>query len=394
VTQIVHSLLGARIRGKSTVDDFYLNTVRSDELVGDVLTGTQTIRDITYNTAVPQTTIRKSNVEVNSIPQISPIYESATPDVCSVNQQGIVTRVSDGTCGILVHANRDTRRIDSNITTVPGTLAYTGVLSFGSNSLRKYLWDQQLACFSGLTPGAGSQAAFDNTVVNANCLVRRTVAGYQRPPLDALDQLLVGTGGPASNFHPWRAWITPHHYLTWAGHFPNTTPTATTRTIAELRVVYSATPWNGSLCKFLPANAGDTKLPPVSGVANTIGSYIAAWARLRNVYVAGQSYWVQPVNLGSINPVPVSDPRRPWQRLSSTGVMATSGDSGSPIWTQINGDLVILNHVVMYGLAGGGGLGQSPYNMLLNQINTALGELNSSGLYTAQTVDLSGFSNF
>lgn len=383
------------IRGKTAAEDFFLQAVSADERVGTETLGSTTVRDMTWATVTPQTTIRKSDVRVVSVPAISPVFSSATPSVCQVDQAGRVSRVSDGVGGVLVTANNDTRRIDVSITTVPGELRYTNVTTFGAGSLRQHLWNQQQACLGGLTPGPAVQRAFaPGGGVNPDCLVRRSVAGYQRPPLDALDQLLTGGVANPQAFHPFRAWVSPHHFLTWYGHFTGA-PTPTRRWVQEVCVEYSATPWTGALCRLLPGDVATAKLPPEPWQGASMGSYIAAWTRLSNVYLPGEQYWVQPVNMGSTNPAqPVGDPRRPWQRTTPEGVMATGGDSGSPIWTQINGHLVILSHVVMYAAAGGGGIGQSQYHQIIPQLNAALAELNASGTFTIQTVDLSGFGDF
>lgn len=392
-TRIVHSTSGPVIRGKTAAEDFVLVASPVSEPVGTGTTGSQTIRDLTYSTNTPPNSVNRSNVLVQSLPPIQPVFGSATPAVCAVSQGGVTTRVADGVCGVLVTANGDTRRLDTTITTVPGVLAYTGVTAYDAGSLRQYLHDQQLAVLAGLSPGATTQRAFGTggVGINASCLVRRTAAGYDRPPLDVLDALL-GTPGTAP-FAQWRAWITPNHFLTWYGHFSGA-PTATQRWVDEVCVEYSATPWTGALCRFLPADVFAAKLPMPVGLPNVLGSYISAWARMFNTYADGEQYWVQPVWWAGTNPVLAADPRRAWQRLSPAGVMATGGDSGSPIWTQINGQLVILSHVVMYGLAGGAGIGQMHYHQRLSDFNAALAALNASGTYTVQTVDLSGFANF
>ena len=75
--------------------------------------------------------------------------------------------------------------------------------------------------------------------------------------------------------------------------------------------------------------------------------------------------------------------------------MATGGDSGSPVFCGINGELVILSHVTFYGV-----IGTDDLALLAPQINTAMNDLATyysdpaAGTYAVQTVDLSGFTAY
>lgn len=382
---------GVQIQGTPPSLDWALAGVPGDETLSTPTTGTQTTRDVVYATATAATVARKQDLRVESLAsQPAAAYRTETPAVCTVAADGRVTRVADGQCRIVARVGCDERQHRQEITTSAGATVITGVQGYVAGSLRQYLADQQLAAINGLTPGAATQRAFapGSSSVNTGNLLRASRGAYTAPALSALDELLVGAGGAVS----WRAWITPHHYLTWWGH-GDVPDTATRRMVFELAVEYSATPWAGALVRLLPGTVLGSAASPAPQLLQpaTMGAHLCCWARLANTYTDdGESLWVQPVRLQLDNPFSTGDARRAWQRTAPSGTpMANGGDSGSPVFAVVNGVLVLLSHVMFRG-----GLGTMLYHQYIAQINAALAALNASGTYTVQTVDLSGFTSY
>lgn len=394
---IVFDSSAPRLRGWSPEDDYSLSLIPSPETFGTDSAITTTIKDLTYAARTTSGTVDKSNLAVVNSSANRPVaFSSDTPAVCTVDALGRVSRVSDGTCTIRVRGQTGDRLITQVISTVGGQTLYDRVTGRATGSLRKYLYDQQVAALAGVTAGPQTQRAhalafnegfaLTGSSVNTGNLIRaQAKAGFTALPLDVLDELLVGAGGLAQ----WRAWISPHHFLTWRGHGSSSSVGKWVSISGEIVVEYSATVWAGTLCKLLPSN-WKTYLPDatIDGGRHDIN----LWTRHYNTYDAGaDKRWVMPASLGGTasNPYGTSDTRRPYQKVSSDGVMSTGGDSGSPAFCGINGTLVPLGHTAYYG-----SVCSFWYGDYISSINSAMATLNASGVYTAQTVDLSGFNTY
>lgn len=402
------------IRGWRQFEDYSLSSVQNGIPFGEDATLEAITNDLNYSVRTTEGVHRYSDVVVYNGPD-SPAVQltTLTPGVCLVAQDGTITRVSDGTCTIEASGITGKRQISLAQVTEGGWVQYTPIPGdYVAGSLRKYLLDQQVAALSGIIPGAASQRAhvlgnnydtspFPGQVwhwggtygsVNTNNFLRaQSKPGFDALPLDALDQILAG--GQDGSIE-WKAWISNHHYLTWKGHGVSD-GTYHKQIRGEIVVQYSPTEWTGTLVKLLPSNWEDY-LPGVlpGGTLNEI----RCWARLYNTYdgktdATSERRWVQPV-------VGLSSPRidgdlAAYQKRNSNNLMVTGGDSGTPVFCGINGDLVMLTHTVF-----GGYIGWYFYAEWATQINTAMNALATqfsdpaAGTYAIQTVDLSGFTDY
>lgn len=254
---------------------------------------------------------------------------------------------------------------------------------FADGSLRKHLFEQVRDSLSGVTPKSyAQQGARIGNSTNPNIFLRFSKGLYSAPANDILDQMLSG------GFGGWKAWVTPHHYLTWRGH--SISDTATSKQInGEIALTYSSTRWNGTLAKMLPPDY-DTK---ISGSMNI---FFPCFAKLMNLY-DGNSNAVMPAFWGSSNHL--SKPcdssfgdmigLQAYQYRRSDGAIVTGGDSGSPVFCFINGQLVILGCVSYAGQ-----FGSYFYANFFSQLQGFVSAMNASGNYQIATVDLSGFGNY
>lgn len=355
---------------------------------------TPTVKDLVYAAETGTATIQKSDIYANvDTGQTYPTFSSATPSICTVDSAtGKVFRVADGVCKIVASVAGGWQAASrQNIVTAAPVAIYNSVTDRVAGSLRRHLYDQQMAALSGVTAGAAAQRAHVNGsngnpvnmsgasygAVNPNCFVRaQAKAGFNALPLSALDAILAGPGGSVE----WAAWITPHHFLTWRGHGV-ASGSAWVSLDGEIIVEYSATAWSGALCSLLPGN-WKTYLPDAQTPKNT---EICAWARLYNTYdgqtgLSAERRWVQPVVLQVGNPRAAVSA---YQRVASNNTMANGGDSGSPLFMGINGTLVALGHVEQQYQ-----MGTKLYADYLTRIQNAVTSLNASGNYTLTTIDL------
>lgn len=383
------------IQGPTPQTDFSVSTLFTSFTEPGATVETVQVGDVMLTKTTPGDYVETVEITVTPGAQCpTPSVVSTTPAVCIIGGSGEIQPLGTGFCSIDIQGPSGVRRVTEFVRKTPGIPEFTNPSQPVAGSLRRYLLDQQAAALSGVTPGSDSQrgsvgrnpwqvGGFGG--VNPNNFLRAQGRPGMSPyPLDALDQIL-------SSGTSWKAWISPHHFLTWRSHGSPSGPTWVAIG-AEIIVEYSATPWNGTLCKLLPPDV-HRWLPTVQAV----GWYLPCWARLWHTYIGADNDvnaergWVQPGNHGGTNPLPADDFRRPYQKVG-TGTpspMLNSGDSGSPLFTCINGQLVPIGHVAYQGI-----FGSWPYHNYRTEIDAAMASLNASGLFAAQTVDLSGFSTF
>lgn len=401
MTTILFSDGAPSLRGWRQNDDYSLSLQPSNEMFGSSNDITPTVHDVTYAARSTTGTITKNDVIVttNAVNR-EVVLSSDTPGVCSVEQSGHVDRMNDGVCTVRAQGQTGERTISQIISTSGGQTLYDAVIGLADNSLRKYLQGQQIAALVDVVPGAASQRAHINGnnfagdsfggVNNSNFLFGAK-AGFDALPQDALSLMLAS---PVNSIG-WQAWVSEHHYLTWEGHGSASIAGQRVSINGEIVVRYSATPYTGTLCKLLPATWRN-QMPSLAGFA--LGTEINAWTRNFNTYdgkydATAERRWVMPIRVGATNPYPASDDRHAFQKhdpnTSNTTPMINGGDSGSPVFCGVNGALIILGHTAYRGNAC-----SFFYSDYITQINAAMASLNGSGVYTAQTVDLSGFLNY
>lgn len=304
-----------------------------------------------------------------------------TPGVISLGANGQVTRLTTGVCRVLMK-NDYCQKVYERLMTNDGSQITYEPLSFVAGSLRAHLLQQMTDALQGVTRGATAQRA-----VNPTNFLRVAKGAYVPPATDILDQVMVGGTG-------YKFWITPHHYLGWRGH--KVSDTATSKQIeGEVVVTYSATRWNGTLCKLLPADY--RKWLPNQGY-NTKGNNLwPCFANLIHTYndpaAEGFTRFTQPGDWGVVNKlgnsVASAAPLDAYQYRNASGQIVTGGDSGSSVFCVIKGQLVPLGHV-----AYAGQFGSYFYADYIAQIQQKLDILNASGNFTPEFVDLSTFTNY
>lgn len=422
------------LRGWRQSEDYLLTAIPNNNYVDGVL-GQFTSHDTTFDGSVSATVQNVNDVGVDNDLSNPPVtFKSNTPEICSVSATGEVTALQDGDCVIEVKGQTGKRLFSQHIYTSGGVTSVTDVVGQSEGSLRKYLQDQQLAALAGVISGPTSQRAAINPnnidtntgdniglvtpsggtyggVNTSNFMIAPTsealAAGYTPLPTDALGQLLAAGDGKQIEG---KAWISNHHYISWAGHNTSGIIYGGTNWMqvlnngfgTEIFVFYSPTEWTGSLVKLLPQNYLDY-MPSHSPLGR--GELIHVFARMYHTYYPTGDYsstdptserrWVMPVCMHGVSQnvygtYPLGDVRRTFQRTKSSGIlMCNGGDSGSPIFCGIGGDLVILSHITSLGSMGTQNYThhKSLIDSAMNNLASAAGDP-SAGSYAVQTVDL------
>lgn len=332
-----------------------------------------------------------------------------TPSVVTLDENNKVRLNADvqGGTAKIVYSNDYSQRVFERPMLANGSVSKYEILSAQPGSLREYIDGQVTDAFINVTPGGAAQRAglYGNGIaaglasqvlmsgsyggVNPNNFLRTSKGRYVAPPLDVLDQLLDNTGPDG-----WKAWITPHHYITWESHDAKNSSTSRVYE-TEVVVRYSSTRWNGALCKLLPT---DWKKYWPELIPGGVGrEFKNCFTRLYNTYdgksnATAERRWVQPTYLG-IEGGMSSHPLSQYQKRNpSNGFLTYPGDSGSPSFITINGNLVILAHTVGQWVVGS--LGTTFLANISGWIQSAVTALNASGNFTIQFVDLSGFNQY
>lgn len=392
---ILFDEVGTPIRGHVESDDYSISLVDATALLSAGTPHYEQVNDLTYTRVDGVGAIIKKNiVGVTALTNPKVTFSSDTPAVCSVDADGVVTRVANGTCTVTTSGKTGRRKVSQEISEDSTSASvYTAATITGVGSLREYLEQQQFAALAGVSPGYAEQRAHVGpnavvgfgTVNEMNFLLNSNgKAGYDGLPLDALREILAGPGGYTS----WRAWISPHHFITWKGHLPPETAATWMRIGSEIVVEYSATRWDGALVKLLPPDAATYIPPQITGdlygqyfsIENiAVGTEICCWARLFNTYDGYanddplvEKRWLMPTRFIWHNPFSSGDIRRAYQRYmtSPTDWMVSGGDSGSPVFCGINGELVLLSHVRWSGTVG-----YDLYYRSVDSINAAMNSL-------------------
>jgi hypothetical protein len=387
-----------RIRGTTPNEDYLVEPYIADYDLSDGRSVLETFKDIQVLATYGNSRIVRRNVQVNKGPACGPVVLSTDdPSKATVNQAGEVSFISPGFVKVICESASGRREFLQFLEKNSPSPTY-GASTLLPGTLRYYLRQQQTAALQGAIPGATSQRATVNGSVwapggaggvnPANFLWSAPKTGLAAYPSDVVEQYV------SQSATGWKAWITPHHFLCWKGHGVTHSPGASWRSIdGEVAVEYSATRWNGTLCKLFPSTL-NSWLP--TGPFEWV---VPCWSLVWNTYIEtdgsplAERRWLQPIEFGRTDgkPFPVGDERRAFQKFLSTDTqMMNSGDSGSPVFCNVMGTVVPITHVANQGVFGR----PQGYHTMRPAIDAALAELNGSGLYTAQTVDLSSFPTF
>lgn len=385
---------GPVVRGPSLSDvNFTLNPVERDTYVSGGSTSENTVDDSVYDVTTGATVDKgwELFVEQQNVGQfVQPYFESADESIATVNQQGHVTRVSDGTVAIFARSHFLTRRYDAVVSRDTPVTANV-FKRFVNGSVAAAMTDGVMDRIDGKDPSTAkplytTQNHTTGTYVrNPNCWITGPPSLIQGITCHAVWTQSSGNKLGFTLISPRHGIMAKHAKVSGQVRFVTADGTTVTRTIANRVDIAGADFTIGVLDEDVPDTISFAKVPPadfgdyIPGVANGIHCVAldqeehAIVNDLRTVVGAGGNYlWFD---------IPHDEDAAGFNEA------IVVGDSGNPSFAIIGDDLVLLT-VWTNGEAGGG------YRVwsFLSEINAAMTTL--GGGYQLTEIDLSGYTNY
>lgn len=394
----------ARNVGNPSGFNFFLSYTARDRTISGTSAGQHTTNDVLFDDFTSSTIAHEADVNINPIPSASTItFISANTAIATVNQNGNLTYVADGTAKINVTIKvagkpKLTKQISIPVSSTGG--GTTSVFnSYVAGSLGKHCSDFIDNAILGLTADDAHTIAFssdtDPTYVwNTSCWLYGTnmtcvsphnsVGGLQRAGF----VLTPTTIGIANHFNYGAGTVVT--FIAQDG-------TRITRNVIDGRLITGTDIFILSLDSALPASIKPVKLLPTN-YAHYMPSLSSTLTIPCVGFIGGGiATGTQPFPDGHLHKTPCvrelskNDSNDSMaQRAPSTEIQryafgvdyARSGDSGNPNFLVINGDLVILH--TLYGPYDG-----DSYAALHDTIDAAVFVLTGEHIVD---VDLSGFN--
>lgn len=361
-------------------------------------------------------------------------FESLTPDVCTVSEDGIVERVSTGFGTVEVSSSAGALR-STRYHKVLADYTTQEISSFTPGSLARHIYDSVASMVAGRSPSSSTMRLFLRNNYTHN---RLDSNGYNYGPNDALwnpDNFVIASGYDTSGlttatfygagFFPAKL-ITPRHvicadhvssigFVVFRGTDGNyytanaDTSAAVVKadgSIGDVRVWHldAAMPAVVKPFKVLPANYSDyftyaSRNGAPNGFIPFIGKSRTALDGMRiqpgSFVHKGETQalwptWAVPPSSTYIASCGTNDRAHP--SFNAGWWNATiNGDSSGPLFCTINGELILL---ASYWYPGGG----APYGDCVAEINAALAATAAAagdgGSYSLTHPDLSGFPTY
>lgn len=408
--------------GVRPVDDFHLATTEEPRATGASVADVVD-KDVTVSRSTGGVQVNEFRINVAESP-IFPgkQFTSQTPAVCSVDADGKVTWIANGTAIVDVKTPAGTRRYSRTMTNT-GAAAFNRFKSYQAGTLGKHITDAMLALIAGKTAGDATKNLFtSNNYSTATPSATRNPAAFTAG-LDLSPMSVVNSwsNGAPTYQHP-ALLISPRHIIGAAhyqvyGPIVFMRPDGTFQTVgvtsrktvlaggraADTYVAYLDAPVTGVVpFKLLPANyksylpsAQQATMPTYHRIpVLTKTAHNAAGGPADQISITDLRY-IQTASsavsefafVGSLAGI-ADAPRLDTEAWYSPII---GGDSGGPIFAPINGQLALL--AAYYQAAGG-----FHYADFAADINAAMNSLASAAgdntTYAVQTVDLSGFTSY
>jgi hypothetical protein len=378
------SATGVTLRGRTLADYNFtvLVEARDNVISAGELDSQQTVDDVTISTYTPATVDHEHTLTPQAQTQgaltVPPVFSSLDEAIATVDQNGVVTRVSDGTVGILIRNTFLTRREDLAVSREGG--GSYDVISWVAGTLGKHVNDAVDSRLVGANPATDKQI-HDGSTYNATCWAAD------------LDFTGISRGIP-------RCTLVKDNMVVFAEHYYPTVGATVTFLAADGSIV---TRTIAAKVDVGPANASDNYATDIgvgrlsSAVPASITHYKVLPADVLD-YAPGIAYKLPCVCLDQDENALVGD----LYSLSATRALFSvptdaqrlafyepkvAYDSGNGAFLIINGDLVLVSTWTFRGAGAG-----PNYSANIAAINTAMDSLETGA--ALEVVDLSGFTNF
>lgn len=397
------------IRGLTYTDfDFSLASTSRQDIISGVISGTTSQKDLILNSVTSATVDNASNLQSTTIASsfLGVNYTSLDTSIATVDSNGKVTRVSDGTARINSAArvagnNGFYTKLTKQLSIPVSRLTGQTVKSFNSyatGSLGKNASDQIDTRIAGKTGSAGNTELF-STQDHTNAIYVWNTSNF----LYGVDMTMISPWNSFDTIKRAGVLISPRSII--AAAHANIAPgrqirfikqdgTVVTRTISAQTQIGTTDILVETLDSDVPAGIGFAKVLPANFLSYLPSITSTTTIPLVGLFGGGDNgIVVHPNRTATVREVNNLGINADFQRSASTTRSSfyiadiVSGDSGNPFFFLINGQLVLIDA----DFSGGGGFGPfvSSYITQINAAMTAMGDP-----YSLTTVDLSGFNTY
>lgn len=382
---------GPKVVGISPATDFSLSFI---EQPTGVPAGTVIVAEADANVATATGAGVANNYRIivaDSFLRPGYAFESLDTAVCSVDADGVVSRVADGLGRINVVTPVGTRRV-SRLHTF-SSYAYRSLDSWAAGSLARHIHDAISAMTADKTPSAATQNMFSVAGGGTAAPSYTRNASLFSGALD-LTAISCVTDTTGSDMFP-VVLISPRHVM--AGHvgcpvggkvvFKDSAGNYQTRTVLS----QSGTGLGGSYVGLLDSPV--TTVPPMSILPATWADYLPSLSAgkftlpvLNKGWTAGDKLRVQvATRVGADGDMSLRPAYYASEGFLGWATPIIGGDSNGPVFVPVNGAPALLH--CMHFSSGG-----EFYPSMLTAIDAAMTAL--GGGYVSTKTDLSGFASY
>jgi hypothetical protein len=321
-------------------------------------------------------------------------YESLTPEIATVNSSGFLTRVSNGTAGILIKMRGgDNRRFNLEISRTIGENLFD---SWVNGSLADHITEIIQGFIGGKTPTSNTLNIFTSATDTGTPLYTRNPNLFCAEIQEKLTGCNVWQSGYGDGLSRAQTAITPRHIIGAAHYGVPITIGGTQRfvaadgTIVDRTVTHTySVPSTDIQISLLSSDLPNT-ITPLSVLPNDIRDYISQIQHGVPCIIRNQFREIRIFDLNRTDSVGVSfssttmrDGRLDWQRT------LVAGDSGGPAMILINGQLALVT--TWTSSISGPQYFNRDWSSIITTLD-ALAGINTG--YTPSVINLSAFPNY
>ena len=394
------------IRGRDKTDDFYLTTTHIDIVTGGGATFTRQELDVEYIVA-PESSVStgfKIDAASQSGSNQRPIsYQNMTPGLCSI-ADGIVTPLANGIARVHCTDGVTTRELSHGVTTAVAEES-KAFGSFVTSSVARHISDDVATRIFQKTPSNTNQNRF-STNNGVDAFVRSSAHLVNNVDLTGIAATVTipnYSGGVRATA------ISPQHIVS-ANHWHPPLNTdikwvapdnaQATRQIVSSFNIPNTDVWVGYLNAALPASIKPLKLLP-----KNYAKYFPSISRINTHSKLSVPVFYDfhgTIYLSNLTEIDGQFPQGKSEgfcTMYGNIVPAISswsywnGGSGSPVFTVVNNEAVLLYCLYLGGQSAAAYLGPG-LHAYIDELNAAMAELHGGDEYQLQIIDLSGFSSY
>ena len=390
----IQHLTGARkIRGASGAASFSAVAIPITTTTNPGSTTQQTVQDRVVDVTTCDTVDTTARIEASSFVGRRVVLANTTPAVATLNADGTLTWVANGTCRVVASIQGAGSALVSAPVSRATAASTESLVNLAAGSLARHIRDATLALVAGKTANDASRllfSAYDQAAGTYTRSVTHILAGLGLTGISCA-YATPGTVDAEPNGRKVGVLVSPRHFIT-ANHYPpNESLTfagsdglAVTRAISGYQVISGTDIAVGVLASDVPATITPHKVLP----ANYLTKLPSELKYAHSLPLVSLNYaYTQPFKIDIMGSLLATDiyVGRATQAEFSDWTRATNASSSHPAFWPINGELV---------LAGAQWTTSSTSHIAAkySQINAAMTTLGGGHQLTA--VDLSAFTSY